>query len=278
MSITEQQLHEAIELGDEFLVGAVRSWKKKPRAYKPGVTALERQLQHCAEAYDELHADFVDATGRHAPRYDDPHVIDVVGAAAAGSFCKTVEDELRGEIGASPRVVFIRYPNGGYRAVSATEAAKYNTLSLAAKKLYQARHDPTCANVSGVRSPAAGVVKRYRAELAAASLLKNPTGPILARATSDLVRLQQSGVLSPAETKSAFDSIAQHARFTHGRTVGAKPPSYYRMVQTPGGVTLRMAAHLADQWKALSPAQQRSLLWRATRNRTTKSPRQLPCL
>lgn len=121
------------------------------------------------------------------------------------NFCKTVEEELRGEIGASPKVVFIRYPNGGYRAVSPKEAAKYNSLPLAAKKLYQARYDPTCANVSG------------------------------------------------------------------------KPPAYYRMVQTPGGITLRMAAHLADQWKALSPAQQRSLLWRATRNRGTTEGRSLPC-
>lgn len=126
------------------------------------------------------------------------------------SYCQSLEDELRGEIGAAPKVVFIRYPNGEYRAVSPQEAAKYNLLPLAAKKLYQARHDPTCSS-------------------------------------------------------------------THGGRIGGKPPSYYRMVQTPGGITLRMAAHLADQWKALSPAQQRSLLWRATRNRGTTRGRTLPC-
>lgn len=204
MSMTASQLHEAIELGDDFLVGmtdadeqayraaralgdgelvGIKSYRKKPQAYKADVTRLERQLQHCAEAYDELHADFADATGRHAQRYDDPRVITV---------------------GRSP--VFIRYPNGGYRAVSKTEAAKYNLLSLAAKKLYQARHDPTCANISG------------------------------------------------------------------------PPPGGYRMVQTPAGISLRMASRLVDQWKALSPAQQRSLLWRATRNRTTTRQRSLPCL
>jgi hypothetical protein len=101
---------------------------------------------------------------------------------------------------------FIRYPNGGYRAVTATEARKYALLTPAARRLYQKRHDPTCSDISG------------------------------------------------------------------------KPPSYYRMVQTPGGVTLRMAAHLADQWKALTPSQQRSLLWRATRNRGTRQGRTLPCL
>jgi hypothetical protein len=109
-------------------------------------------------------------------------------------------------VGARSKPVFIRYPNGGYRAVSATEAAKYSRLSLAAKKLYQRRYDPTCASISGA------------------------------------------------------------------------PKSGYRMVQTPGGISLRMASRLADQWRALSPAQQRSLLWRATRNRTTTQGRQLPCL
>lgn len=208
MSITEQQLHEAIELGDEFLVGSsgekidyckriedelrgeIGGVKRKaapgPKQtrYRPGITPLRNQLSACGDAYDELWQNYVDATGTVPPRYDDPRVIDV---------------------GAKPRV-FIRYPNGGYRLVSATEAVKYNSLPLAAKKLYQARHDPSCANISG------------------------------------------------------------------------KPASYYRMVQTPGGTTLRMAAHLADQWKALSPAQQRSLLWRATRNRGTRQARQLPCL
>lgn len=210
MTMTASQLHEAIELGDEFLVGAsgekldychrledelrgeiggkAKAGRKRPPTYKPGITALERQLQHCEESYDELHADYMDATRRQHPRYDDPRVLDAHGAVVG-----------RG-------LVFIRYPNGGYRAVSSSEAAKYNSLPLAAKKLYQARHDPTCANVSG------------------------------------------------------------------------RPASYYRMVQTPGGTTLRMAAHLADQWRALSPAQQRSLLWRATRNRGTHSARQLPCL
>lgn len=109
-------------------------------------------------------------------------------------------------VGARAQPVFIRYPNGGYRAVSATEASKYNRLSLAAKKLYQRRYDPTCASISG------------------------------------------------------------------------EPKGGYRMVQTPGGISLRMASRLVDQWKALSPAQQRSLLWRATRNRGTTRPRNLPCL
>lgn len=180
MPFTEHQMREAVDLGDDFLVGAIRPKKRPP--YKPSVTRLERQLRDCAEGYDELWQDYADATGRQPPRYDDRRVIDV---------------------GARP-ATFIRYPNGGYRRVSAKEAAKYNLLSLAAKKLYQARHDPSCANISGRPS--------------------------------------------------------------------------YRMVQTPGGITLRMASHLADQWRALSPAQQRSLLWRATRNRTTTQGRTLPCL
>lgn len=64
--------------GDEGVSGVRR---KKPRPYKPQITALERQLDNCAEAYDELAAIFHDATGTEPARYDDPRVIDTQGVA-----------------------------------------------------------------------------------------------------------------------------------------------------------------------------------------------------
>lgn len=206
MTMTASQLHEAIELGDEFLVGssgekldycksledelrgeigAVKARHKTPRAYQPGISALKRELQHCAESYDELHADYEDATGRQYPRYDDPRVIDVSGET----------------IGA-----YIRLPNGGYKRMTAEQAAKYAILSPAAKLAYQKKVAPSCAD-----------------------------------------------------------------------TVGARP-SGYRYVRTPAGTTLRMSTRLIAEWKRLTPAQQRSLLWRATRNRGTTARRELPCL
>jgi hypothetical protein len=149
MTMTASQLHEAIELGDEFLVGS------------------------SGEKLD---------------------------------YCKSLEDELRGEIGGSTVGAMIRLPNGGYKRLSAEQAAKYASLSPAAKRAYQRKVAPSCAD-----------------------------------------------------------------------TVGARP-SGYRYVRTPAGTTLRMSTRLIDQWKRLTPAQQRSLLWRATRNRTTTRARELPCL
>lgn len=207
MPMTASQLHEAIELGDEFLVGSsgekldycksledelrgeiggkARPGPKRPQAYRPGITALQRELQHCAESYDELHADYVDATGRQHPRYDDPRTLDAHGAV----------------VGA-----YLRLPNGGYKRMTREQAAKYSLLSPAAKLAYQKKVAPSCAD-----------------------------------------------------------------------TVGARP-SGYRYVRTPAGTTLRMSQRLIDEWKRLTPAQQRSLLWRATRNRTTTRARELPCL
>lgn len=59
------------------VIGAVKVTRKKPRPYIPRVTPLQRQLDDCQDAYDELSVDFTDATGREPKRYDDPTVIDV---------------------------------------------------------------------------------------------------------------------------------------------------------------------------------------------------------
>lgn len=186
MPMTQSQLQEALELGLEPIAVGVSSRRKPPRPYKPEVTRLRRELDSCRENYDELAAVYMDATGIDRTDYAPTRVIDTHGAV----------------VGA-----YIRMPNGGYRAVSKAEADKYALLSPAAKRAYQKRYAPTCADA-----------------------------------------------------------------------VSGKPPEYYTMVQTPGGISLRMARHLADQWRRLTPSQQRSLLWRATRHRGTVTRREPPCL
>lgn len=104
----------------------------------------------------------------------------------------------------------------------------------------------------------------------ATSYIRMPNGGYRAVSAQEKVKY---GLLSPAA------KLAYQKRYAPTcATVAGKPPGYYTMVETPGGISLRMAKHLASEWSGLTPAQQRSLLWRATRNAGTLRKRQLPCL
>lgn len=65
--------------GSFAAVSGTKARRKRAQPYQPGITALKRELQHCAEAYDELAGDYFDLTQREPARYDDPRVLDAQG-------------------------------------------------------------------------------------------------------------------------------------------------------------------------------------------------------
>lgn len=71
------------QLDDYSAVAGVRVHHKKPRPYQPGIAPLKRALDHCAEAYDELAADFYEATGKDRSEYVPERVIDTSGVVGA---------------------------------------------------------------------------------------------------------------------------------------------------------------------------------------------------
>jgi hypothetical protein len=71
--------------GSFSAVAGTKAKVKRRPAYKPAVTALQKRLQDCEEAFDELWQDFGDATGDYRPRYDDPRVIDVGWSSGVGA-------------------------------------------------------------------------------------------------------------------------------------------------------------------------------------------------
>ena len=71
-------------LVDDYALSDVSGVRRKaPRPYRPGVTRLERELQNCAESYDELAAAFAELAGREPDRYDDPRAIDTTFTVGA---------------------------------------------------------------------------------------------------------------------------------------------------------------------------------------------------
>jgi hypothetical protein len=93
---------------------------------------------------------------------------------------------------------------------------------LARLNLTDARHhlDRTTARkrapkVSGSGSTLDTLVRRSLADLAAASVLRRPAGPILSRATSALLDLERAGAITAAESTRAFERILVHSQFTH---------------------------------------------------------------
>lgn len=88
------------------------------------------------------------------------------------------------------------------------------------------------------------LVRRFAGELAAASVMRRPAGPILARASDALIRLERAGALDAAASTAAFERLLAHSRFTHTEVKGMihAHPSY---TTTAGDVPSEMA-EMAD--------------------------------
>lgn len=66
------------QLDDWSAVSGIKTSRRR-RAYQPGVTRLERELHSCREAYDELAADYMDASGIDRSDYSPARVFETTG-------------------------------------------------------------------------------------------------------------------------------------------------------------------------------------------------------
>lgn len=71
-----REFTDQVLLDDWSAVSGASMRRKRSPPYKVEVTRLKRELHDCAEAYDELAANYAELTGREPNRYDDPRVID----------------------------------------------------------------------------------------------------------------------------------------------------------------------------------------------------------
>ncbi len=64
------------------------------------------------------------------------------------------------------------------------------------------------------------LMKFARGELAAASVMRRPSGPIIARYAERLMALEQRGLIDRDESNRAFDRLVSHSAFTHSEVKG----------------------------------------------------------
>lgn len=62
--------------------------------------------------------------------------------------------------------------------------------------------------------------RRAKADLAAASIMRRPSGPILERTLQQLMRLERAGSITGAQSSAVFERLLAHRSFTHSEVKG----------------------------------------------------------
>lgn len=72
------------------------------------------------------------------------------------------------------------------------------------------------------------IERRAKADLAAASIMRRPSGPIIERMLGTLMQLERQGSISKAESTAVFERLLAHRSFTHSEVKGMSTGTHLR--------------------------------------------------
>lgn len=74
------------------------------------------------------------------------------------------------------------------------------------------------------------IERRAKADLAAASIMRRPSGPIIERTLQALMALERAGSITGAESTAVFERLLAHRSFTHSEVKGMSTSTHLRFL------------------------------------------------